>query len=170
MSSLIRQRLRLEAQRVKMMSVPLIRDRFWGTSDSLRRNLSLSLNKTLARNLRSCAMTSHEQGLCKEDSNSSYFPRSAAVSTRPVYRRPGPLNQITPTAGVLTTRSLRYMSSTSSSGGDLNPILPGNVLRSPLPDLELNTDLAVHQIVFDACDKYKDRLAVVCGCWCCCCK
>ena len=164
MSSLIFNGLRLEAQRATVFGVPLSGGKCRSFSNTLRREVSFPLPNARAHSFHSHIVASQRQSLNGHHRCIRRFPSAgtaAAVSTSPVSIR---ATLSSADSGLTKSpRSLRYMSSTSSFGGDLNPILPGNILRSPLPDLELDTDLPVHQVVFDACDKYKDRLAVVCG-------
>ena len=85
-----------------------------------------------------------------------------AANTR---RPPGavsPVSKLALSCNSLTTRSLCSMNTSSSPVEEQYPILPGNILRSPIPDLHLPTDVSIHQIVFDICNTFRDKLAVVC--------
>ena len=56
------------------------------------------------------------------------------------------------------TRSASFVSETEYRH---SPVTSDNILRNPLPDIFIPSDLSIHQMVFDNCDKYKDNLAVV---------
>ena len=55
----------------------------------------------------------------------------------------------------------RLVSTVSPSENQHNPVSSENILRNPVSDIHIPPELSLHQMVFDICDKYKDKLAVV---------
>ena len=56
----------------------------------------------------------------------------------------------------------RQVSFVADGSTDLrSPVGPENILRSPHPDIQIPPELSLHHMIFDICDKYKDKLAVV---------
>ncbi|GFS22267.1 4-coumarate--CoA ligase [Elysia marginata] len=54
----------------------------------------------------------------------------------------------------------RHVTMVSKSESQHDPVSADNVLRNPVPDIHIPPQLSLHQMIFDICDKYKDRLAV----------
>ncbi|GFO49197.1 4-coumarate--coa ligase 1-like [Plakobranchus ocellatus] len=59
-----------------------------------------------------------------------------------------------------TAPPTRWASKATTADYGQSPITSDNILRSPLPDIHIPDDIPWHQIVFDLCDKYKDKIAV----------
>ncbi|GFO21989.1 4-coumarate--coa ligase [Plakobranchus ocellatus] len=64
--------------------------------------------------------------------------------------------------GILQTIICRHLSASTPTSDQQSTVKPDNklVIVSPTSDIHIPADLTVHQMVYDACDKYRDKHAM----------
>ncbi|GFO49199.1 4-coumarate--coa ligase 1-like [Plakobranchus ocellatus] len=104
--------------------------------------------------------TCHLHSVSRQWKRVTGSPAYALSSAKVLQSDPVPSSRLSPLPVIPAASPSRSVTRVSPADYTQSPVTSDNILRSPVPDIHIPPDLPVHQMVFELCDKYKDKLAV----------